>query len=1112
MRKQLLVLIAAFFVTASAFAQVTTSSMTGTIKDSKETLIGATIKATFLPSGTVYGTATRADGRFAIQNMRSGGPYTVEVSFIGYQPQKFENVTLKLGEPYVLNVTLAQTGLTLNAVNIVANNPQSVLNSDRSGSTTNLGTREIMTLPSVTRNINDLTRLTPQASSNGQSIGGGNYRQNNITVDGGNFNNQFGIGTNLPGNGNPIPLDALEEISVNMNPSDVRQSGFIGSAINATTRSGTNEFSGSAYYYFRNENQVGTKVRSYAELVPAAQDVKIMGARIGGPIIKNKLFFFANIEKGEQPGATSSFRASSAAEPFPATTGVNRPTGAELDEISKYLRDTYGYETGGYQNYGYKTERLNIVGRLDWNINDKNRFNVRYSRLESKTPSFLSTSTNPLTGTVYPGGGNRGDNNALAFQNSNYFTENNFYSLSAELNSNFLTKFANTARFTYNNQNEPRSSDSQIFPFVDILKDGRPFTSFGYEPFTYGNLRDVQSYSFVDYVQWTEGRHNLLAGVQAEFANTRNGFQRFGTSYYIYNSFEDFKSANNPDPALRVNPLAYARTFSLSDGYKQAFPTFKTQNYSVYAQDDWNVSDKLRVSLGVRGTLYSYTQDALTHPLVAGLNFANGEKLNTGALPKSAFLISPRAGFNYDVKGDRSIQLRGSAGIYSGGIPNVWIVSQVSDAGMVQFSQVIQGQSSTPGPFNPNIDAYLPATPPVAGTSIPSALSFISPDIKAPQTFKASLAGDFKLGYGFTGTIEGLYNRDFRTVKFRNPNLVEPQRLNVEGYADNRMIYPNAVGEKYINVINSAGQSVANNAGNASQLGTYVLDNANSGYYWSVMGRIEKQFGRGFSASLAYIRSEAKSLFDGTGDQPSGSWLGTTSVNGSNNVEMGYAGFVVPNRIVASLTYRKEYLKHLGTSVTLFYDGSNQGRVSYTYSTDFNRDGANADLIYVPKDPSEITFTPFTAGTAPNAVTYTAQQQSDIFFRYIEQDPYLLSRKGKYAERNGGLLPWFNQLDANFFQDIFVNLGNKKRNTLQFSVTVENLLNFIDKDWGVRKTITQAQVLVPTNQASLTPGGSTKPTFRLNFDGSQPNAVVTRDVVNFTSTYRMQFGLRYIFN
>ncbi len=1102
MKKFLLSTLVLLLAGVALYAQVTTSSLVGAVKDDKEPLVGATVKATHLPTGTVYGASTNADGRFTMSNLRAGGPYKVDVSYIGYKSQQFNDITLKLAEPYVLSINMSPSGAELQEIVVVGSNPRSVLNADRSGSVTNIGVKEIAALPSITRSLNDMTRLTPQA--NGSSVGGGNFRQNNITVDGSNFNNSFGIGTNLPGNGTPpIPLDALDEISVNVTPVDIRQSGFIGSAINATTRSGTNNFSGSVYSYYRNQNYVGTNVESYTELIPNNSSVKTFGARLGGPIIKNKLFFFASVESDKQarPGAT--FRASTLEAPFPATPNVNRPTVTELDEISQFLKNNYNYETGPYQGYGFKSDRLNLVGRIDWNINEKHHFNIRYSQLESKTPSFLSTSTNPLVGSPYPAGGNRGDNNALAFGNSNYYTNYNFYSLAAELNSVF-GKFSNTFRGSYTNQNEPRSSESSLFPFVDILKDGRPFTSFGYEPFTYGNLRDVEVYSFIDYVQWSYKKHNLLAGVQADFTSTKNGFQRFGTSYYIFNSFDDFKNG--------ANPSAYAKTFSLTPGYKQAFPTFKNAQYSLYAQDDYNVNDKLRLSFGLRGNLYTYKQDLLTHPLVKELTFANGEKLDTGELPKSAFLISPRFGFNYDVKGDRTLQLRGSAGLFSGGIPNVWIVSQAGDSGMLQFSQVIQDQASTPGPFNPDINAYLPATQPERGTSIPNAISLISPKIKSPQSFKSSLAVDAKLPWGLIGTLEGLYTKDIKTVAFRNANLVAPQALNVPGYPDNRLLYPNAVGDKYINVLSAAGLVVPNNTPAAAAFNAYVLDNTSKGYYWSVTAKLEKQFTKGFSASIAYIKSGAKSLFDGAGDQPSGSWLGTTSVNGSNNPEMGYAGFVVPDRVIASISYKKEYLKHLATTVSLVYDGSSQGRISYTYSTDFNRDGANSDLIYVPKDPSEITFTPFTAGTAPNAVTYSAQQQSDIFFRLIEQDNYLNSRKGKYAERNGGLMPWFNQLDFNLLQDIFVNIGGKKRNTLQFTWTVTNFSNFINKSWGVRKFLVRSSILVPTNQADLTPGGSTKPTFRLQFDGSNPTATLLRDDVSFNSTYSMQVGLRYIFN
>ena len=372
----------------SVNAQVTTGSLTGTVKDSKETVIGSTVKATHTPTGSVYATTTNADGKFNLLNMRPGGPYKVEITFLGLQPKTFEGIYLKLGEPFILNVTLESTSRELGEVVITASG-NSVLSSDRSGSVTNVGTRQINEIPTISRNINSITRVTPQAQGN--SIGGGNFRQNNITIDGANFNNSFGIGGNLPGGqANPIVLDALAEISINVTPVDVRQSGFIGGAINATTRSGTNEISGSAYTYFRNQNNVGTRVKGYDELIPNPNDVKIYGARIGGPIIKDKLFFFGSVESDKQARPGQTRIASINPTDFPANPQANRPTRAELDEISQYLKDTYGYETGAYDGYGFDSERLNIVGRLDWNINKNNKFSVRYSQLESKSPTFLS--------------------------------------------------------------------------------------------------------------------------------------------------------------------------------------------------------------------------------------------------------------------------------------------------------------------------------------------------------------------------------------------------------------------------------------------------------------------------------------------------------------------------------------------------------------------------------------------------------------------------------------------------------------------------------------------------------------------------------------------------
>jgi len=1091
MMKKLLYSMVLVFATVSVFAQVTTSSLTGTVRDAKETIIGGTVKATHVPSGTVYAGTTNSDGRFNLSNLRPGGPYTVEVSYVGYQTKKTENVYLKLGEPFSFNLTLTSSSTLLTEVVVTGGN--SLLNPDRSGAVTNIGTRQINLMPSISRSINDVTRLTPQ--SNGSSVGGGNYRQNNITVDGSDFNNNFGIGTNLPANGSPISLDAIEEISVSITPFDVTQSGFIGSALNAVTRSGTNSFSGSAYNYFRTQTQQGSKVGSEV-FTKQPLDDKTLGFRVGGPIIKNKLFFFINAEQQKTAKPGQDKYAATAAVPYGANSNVARPTDTKLNEIRDFLKNEYGYDPGIYQGYGFQSERINLLARLDWNINKNNRFNIRYSQVESKDPVLVnSTSAAPAN---FTSSNSRNTIQALAFSSANYFQEANFYSLSAELNSSlFGGKFSNTLRASYTNQNDPRSSDSSPFPFVDILDAGTPYTSFGYELFTYGNLRDVESYSFVDYLKWSAGKHDFTAGVQLDLNTTTNGFMRYGSSYYRYNSIAAFLNKDKPD--------AFALTYSLQPNFAQAFPTFKFAQYSAYFQDEYRASDKFKLTGGVRFDLPTYPIDFQKFPLVSDLTFMNAEKLDPSKLPSSKLLVSPRFGFNYDVKGDRSLQIRGGTGLFTGKFPFVWIVNQAGDSGLLQFTQVWDGIANTPGVFDKNPNAYRPAVQPVAGLSIPSSMTFISQDVKMPQSWKSSIAVDAKLPNGWIGSLEAIYNKDVNTAFWRNANLVNPSPLNVTGYADNRMFYPSTDVTKFLNPISSAG--LPGQANSTRAFNAYLLENRSQGHYWSVTAKFDKQFDNGLNLSVAYVKSEAKNLYDGGGDQASSAWNGTPTVNGANSAELSHASYVSPDRVMASLTYSKEFFKHAKSTVSLFYSGAIDGRFSYTYSADFNRDGANADLIYVPNNATEIDFTPVTIG----GVSYTAQQQSDMFFRFIEQDSYLNSRKGKYAERNGAKNPWRNQVDLKFLQDVFTNVGGKN-NTIQFSFDVFNFGNLLNKNWGIVKTANARQILVPTNVSSLTTGGATKPLFQIATDRNLPATTTFRNNVSLTSTYYMQFGFRYIFN
>ena len=1111
MLKRILFSLAIIFIAASySQAQVTTSSVTGNVIDSatKEPLVGASIVATHSTSGTRYTALTSKNGEFTIHDMRVGGPYIVVVSFVGFETVTFDDVMLKLAEPFLLEVTMNKKTGTLENVIISTTKRNPILNSSRTGAMTNIGVQAIQNLPSINRSVNDFTRLTPQA--NGTSIGGGNYRQNNFTIDGSDFNNSFGIGINLPANGSPISIDALDEISVNVTPYDVRQSGFIGSAINAVTRSGTNQFQGSLYHYFRDEDNQGNQVNKTVFTKPSFE-FKQYGGRLGGPIIKNKLFFFVNYETDNQPKQIQSRFAATPSAPYGSASNIARPTATELNDISNYLKTNFDYDTGPYDNYSTEIIRKKFVARIDWNINSNHKFNMRYSQVEGGEPTAPSTSTTG-TGNSFATGVGRTDINALWFSNSQYLQGANFYSFAAELNSKF-GKLSNTLRGTYTYQNDSRETPSQQFPFVDILKDGSPFTSFGYELFSYGNLRKVKMYSVVDNLTWRSGAHNWTVGGQVDWSETINGFQRFGLGYFRFNSWDDFKNG--------AKPTDYALTYSLEKDFAQAFPTFQFMQYSAYGQDEIAVNKKFKLTLGLRLDLPTYPDisEVKTHPLVAGLTFADGLTLNTGNLPKSQLMWSPRAGFNYDIYGNRSLQIRGGTGIFTGKIPFVWIVSQVGDAGMLQVTQSWNGTANTPGPFNANPAAYRPSTVPVAGSVVPSAITVFDENFKFPQTWKTSLAIDTKLPWNMIFTLEGIINKDINATFFNNVNLVTPQPLGVPGYPDQRAIYPAFNSTRFLNPLIN-GLPVApgtrpnpalplSSTNDAGSFNAIYVTNAKRGVYASLTAKVDKQFRNGFGASLAYIKTFANSLFDGGGDQPLSAWQSTPTYNSPNTPTLSYSGFTVPDRLVASFTYRKEYFKYFATTISMMYSGAIDYRFSYVYGADFNRDGFNGnDLIYIPNNPSEITFTQF---TYPNGVTYTPAEQSALFFKYIEQDKYLRDHKGQYAERNGSQAPWRNQVDIKILQDLFMNVG-KTKNTIQLTLDIFNFGNLLNPNWGKVKTVNASSVLVPTNQNSLVPGGNVKPTFRLATDRNNPVIETFRDNVSVASTYYMQMGIRYIFN
>jgi len=1078
--------------TLSSYAQVTTSSMSGRVTDSNGSPVEfATIVAIHTPTNTQYSALSDHDGNYRLLNLRPGGPYKVVIRLLGYQGVEFDNINLALSNDLALDAQLLSESVGLQEVVVSGNSKTSNMSTRNAGAITNVSQKDIASMPTISRSINDLTRLTPQA--NGTSIGGGNYRQNFITVDGAAFNNAFGIGTNLPGNGTPISIDALDQISVSLTPYDVRQSGFIGANVNAVTKSGTNEFKGSLYTYLTDDRLRGNKVdNSYFDKSPS--QYHLYGLTFGGPILKDKLFFFVNYEKEKTiaPGPTR----------VASTDGVGngstiaRPTAADMDMMSKYLKDKYDFETGPYQGYSFDSPAQRFLARVDWNIARNQKINLRYSYMGSKQPYYPSTSTSPFTN-LYTG--NRNSMDAMWYQNSGYFQEQNFTSFSGEWNSSYLeNRLHNSFRVTYSYQNEPRSTGgNKDFPFVDILKDNRPYTSFGTELFSYGNLRQVKTWNIAEELTYTWGKNNLTLGLNYETDNTKNGFMRFGTGFYVFNSWDDFVNG--------ANPKVYGITFSNTPGYAQAYPSFIFRQYTAFLQDDYKVSKNFNITGGIRFDLPTYPDSPPTHPMIAAMDF-DGRKYDTGVLPKTRVMISPRLGFNYDILGDRTIVARGGTGIFTGRIPFVWIVSQIGDAGMLQSTMQYSG-TQVPGPFNPDPRAYLPAVQPQAGTIVPTGgFTIMDPKFKFPSTWKSSLAFDFKLPYEFKASIEGVVNKDFNSLRVFKDGLNPGQPMDIHGYPDHRIMYPYAYGDKYMVLLNSAGQLDPAGTYGATPLVVTNASNKDNGYYSSVTLKLEKDLWNGLSGMVAYTRSWAKSLLDGSGDQMYSVWTLYTTVNGANNPELGYSGFVLPDNLIGSLSYNyKDF------TISLFYNGGEGGRGSYVYSSNIVGDGGGttSNLLYVPKSPDEIKFVDYTV----NGVLWTAQQQSDAFFKYIDQDKYLRTRRGQYAERNAVIYPWTHRFDVKFTQDFSVKVAGKK-NTLQLGLDITNVGNLLSSKWGNNWYMYQPSLLVMTNTSAVTPNGTTIPTFRLNpIAGTQDMPTKTfQKAVSLASTYQMQFSLRYIFN
>nr|WP_319998372.1 carboxypeptidase regulatory-like domain-containing protein [uncultured Draconibacterium sp.] len=1042
MIKKISFLLVAFILLSATIiqAQVTTSSMSGRVTDAEGAVIGATVVATHTPSGTTYGTVTNAEGRFNLNGMRVGGPYNVKVTFIGYGAFTQNNITLSLGENYVMNVVLTEEALSLDEVIVSATRTK--FSNEKTGAVTNITNDQIDNLPTVNRSIMDITRLSPYGGDD-MSFAGTDGRTANFTVDGANFNNNFGLSDNLPGGGNPISIEAIEEMQVVIAPYDVRQTNFIGGGVNAITKSGTNTFKASAYTYHRNENMRGNAV--YDQEIAGAREKDrntLYGFTAGGPIIKNKLFFFINAEKEETPTVANRWRASTDGVADPDNF-ISRTTEDDLQTVSDFVRSKYGYETGSFTNFPADENNKKLLARIDWNITDKHRLALRYNY--TKNSSWRSPNASSMDGGTRMSEA-RMSKASMSYANSMYSMDNLVHSFSFDLNSRLSDNISNQFLATFSKLDDVRGTKSAPFPFIDILKDDQAYLSLGYELFTWNNGVHNNVWNIKDEMTFYSGNHKIVGGIAYEYKMADNAYMRNGTGYYRYSSLDDFLNEATPE----IVNLTYGY-----DGEANPAARVTSNKIGAYAQDDWNINERFKLSYGLRiDALVFNNNDLITNQAIKDLDY-NGRSIDTGKWPDANIIFSPRVGFVWDASGDKSLKVRGGTGLFSGNLPLVFFTNMPTNGGMVQYqahlnanTKIIDGYTgpyittddnkkyidmsqfagglATDGEGNATTAAlydklaglgYPTTISPEDGT-VPSSIAGIASDFKMPQVWKTSFAVDyaFPTSFPLSATIEGIYNKTINGVTISDwsiPNVGGFAHLNG---ADNRPVYP---------------------AGYRTETTAFVLENTSRGYGWSGNITLNAQPTEWISVMAAYTHTVAKDVTGMPGSNPESIFTYTPTVEGPNFMKLHNSQYTTPDRIVASLNLNDKSGNHYGFIYEAYRGGSNY---SYLTVNDMNDDGYNYDLIYVPTDEE----------VANNEFRFVSVDDQTRFMDYVHNNDYLKDQQGDYAEAYSLYSPWVHRVDLSYKHDFALKTGNNEHK-LQLSLDIKNVMNLFNSEWGVAK-------------------------------------------------------------
>ncbi|HEY9221591.1 MAG TPA: carboxypeptidase regulatory-like domain-containing protein [Lutibacter sp.] len=1020
MKKQLFfsMLIAVFSV-VSVFSQVTTSKIQGVVSDDTSAgLFGANVVAKHLPTGTISGTITLESGRFSLQNLRIGGPYTITISFIGYKSVEYTDVYLDLGKAFDLDVKMESESEQLGEV-VVTGGKSSTFNSDRTGAETSVGSRELTKLPTISRSASDFTRLDPSAS--GGSFGGRNDQFNNFTLDGSIFNNPFGLDAATPGGqtgAQPVSLDAIEQISVSTAPYDVTLSGFTGASINAVTKSGTNKVSGTVYGFFRNQDLTGSKIKGEDIFVPKLEQTQY-GFSVGAPIIKDKLFVFANFEKDERTDLGQTWL------PKRGTSSINesRVLESDLQAVQGALANL-GYDTGAYEGFTHASNSTKGILKLDWNINEKNRLAVIYNFLDASREL-------PAHPTAL---GFRGPSaQTLQFQNSGYQINNKLKSILLELNSSMADNVTNKLQVGYTHFDDFRNPMSAPAPTITIQEGGSNYIIAGHEPFSIHNTLDQKVFQLTNNLNISKGDHNYTIGFSFEKFQFDNSFNlgvygARGVFFPSYGSVADFLADSAPGGGLQgmLNDAIAANNNleAAGEGNIGGWSLAETNvgQMAFYLQDEWNLNDNFKISYGVRFDKPLFfdsgkkAQEVIDrsfdyHPEIGYYDPSNGNtvKFDQTTMPNNQFLISPRVGFNWDVKGDKTVQVRGGSGLFTGRFPFVWLGNQIA---------------------NPNFWFY----------------QMVDPEFKFPQVWRNSLGLDYQLENGVVLTTDLSYTKDLNGAHVQNWGLKTPTGT-LNG-VDSRNIYLNS---DYM--VGAFG----------SKASAYVFTNSDKGRTLNASFKAQKSFENGLYVMAAYNYLNSKDVNSIEAEITGDAFAFNPTLENANDATLAFSKYGDMHRFigVASKTWKYGANEQWGTTLSAFFEYAQGGRFSYTYGGDINNDGSGVnDLIYVP------------TAAEVNQMQFSGPGQAAAFETFIQQDDYLSGRRGDYAERYGALAPWRGKWDMKFIQELKVSDDN----SIQFSIDILNVGNMINSDWGL---VQQPNAVQPIG---VSVDGTGTPTYTFNPD------------------------------